>query len=345
MKSIKEADVKGKKVLMRCEFNVPLDENGKILDDYDLRRTIPTIEYLVKREARLILMSHLDSPGGKVVENLRLTPVQERLFGYLDMSISKAPDCIGTNIKEMVDSLIPGEVLLLENLRFHEEEEENDEDFAKELSSLGDIFVNEAFGVCHRAHASIVGVPKHLPSYAGLLLEEEVRTLGRVMESPGRPLVAIFGGAKAETKIPAIKKFLEIADSVLVGGKISLELEEMKMSHRKLVLPEDYNQNFDIGDKTIKKFKEVINEAATIVWNGPMGYLEKEEFEKGTREIAKAIAESKAFKVAGGGETSLAIEKYGIGGKIDFVSIGGGAMLQFLAGDRLPGLEVLSFYQ
>ena len=341
MKILDKANVRNKRVLVRCDFNCPLDGKGNILDDYDIERTIPTIEYLVKKEAKVILISHLDRPEGKVVENLRLTPIQERLFEYLDLSILKAPDCRGEDVKKMTKGMMSGEILLLENLRFHKEEEENDGSFAKELASLGDIFVNEAFGVCHRAHASVVGIPNYLPSYAGFLLEEEVKTLSYILGKSKKPLVAVFGGVKASTKVPAIEKFLNIADFILVGGKIA---SEIKVSNPKLLLPEDYNQGLDIGERTIKKFKTIIQEAATVVWNGPMGYFEKEEFKKGTKEIAIEIAKSKAFKVAGGGETSLAISKYNLKDKFNFISVGGGAMLEFLAGKKLPGLAALSFY-
>ena len=341
MRSLKEANVKNKRVLVRCDFNCPLDEKGNILDDYDIERTIPTIEYLVKNQAKVILMSHLDEPGGKVVERLKLTPIQDRLFEYLDLSISKAPDSVGETVKQIIKEMLPGEILLLENLRFHKEEKENNENFSKELASLGDVFVNEAFGVCHRTHASIVGIPKYLPNFAGFLLQKEVKILSNILERPQRPLVAILGGVKASTKIPVIENFLKIADFILVGGKIALEL---KMSHEKIILPEDYNQELDIGKKTIANFKKIIQKAGTIVWNGPMGYFEKEEFEEGTKEIALAIANSKAFKVAGGGETSLAVSKYNLKGKFNFISVGGGAMLDFLAGKKLPGLEAISFY-
>jgi len=341
MRSLDRANVKNKKVLVRCDFNCPLDEKGNILDDYDIERTIPTIEYLVQKQAKVILMSHLDEPEGRVIEKLKLTPIQDHLFEYLDLSISKAPDCIGDNVQKIIQEMLSGEILLLENLRFHKEEKENNENFAKELASLGDVFVNEAFGVCHRPHASIVGIPKYLPSFAGFLLQKEVETLTNILEKPRRPLIAILGGVKASTKIPAIERFLKIADFVLVGGKIALEI---KLSHKKLILPEDYNKDLDIGEKTIEIFKKIIQEAGSLVWNGPMGYFEKEEFEKGTREIAMAIAKSKAFKIAGGGETSLAISKYNLKEKFNFISVGGGAMLEFLAGEKLPGLEALSFY-
>lgn len=338
MKTIRGVDVAGKKVLLRCDFNCPINEKGEIEDDFRIQRTIPTIEYLLKKNAKIILMSHLDDPDGKVVENLKLTSVQDKLFEYLDLSVAKAPDCVGDNIKKMIGEMKNEEILLLENLRFHKEEEANDDIFSKNLSLLGDIFVNDAFGASHRNHASIVGVPKFLPAYAGFLLEEEVKTLQKILENPNRPLVGVFGGVKIETKLPTIKKFLEIADYVLVGGKIA---KEIKFSHPKLFLGEFTGDGFDINEQTIEKFREIIKKAETIVWNGPLGFFEKKEYEKGTKEISLAIADSSAFKVAGGGETLFAISKYNIGNKIDFLSTGGGAMLEFLAGEKLPGIEIL----
>lgn len=363
MKTLREANIgKGTRVLVRCDFNCPIDENGNVLETYRIEKTLPTINYLLKKEARVILMSHLDDPGGKVVENLRLTPIADALFSYLDLSITrasteakredegklyrrqtsstlKAPDCVGKNIEQMVKEMQEGEILLLENLRFHKEEEINDKTFSQKLASLGEIYINDAFGVCHRAHASIVGVPKFLPSFAGFLLESEIKNLSKVLENPERPLAAIFGGAKIETKLPTIQKFLDVADFILVGGKIAKEID---FSHPKLYNASDFNQGLDIGDKTIKEFKEIISRAKTIIWNGPMGFFEKPEFEKGTKEIAQAIAENNGFKIAGGGETLFAIIKYGLEKNFDFLSTGGGAMLDFLAGKKLPGIEALN---
>jgi phosphoglycerate kinase len=313
-----------------------MDDKGVILDDIRIKNTIPTIEYLISKEAKVILMSHLDDPEGKVVESLRLAPIQDKLFEYLDLSILRAPDCIGKKVEEMTKDLKAGEILLLENLRFHEGEKKNDEKFAKDLACLGDIFVNDAFGASHREHASIVGLPKYLPAYAGLLLEKEVATLKKVLEKPERPLIGVFGGVKMETKLPIIKKFLDVADYVLVGGKIS---EEVKFSNPKLSVAKNKEHGFDINDESINKFKDVIKKAATIVWNGPLGYFEKPEYETGTKETAEAIAESSAFKVIGGGETLFAASKYNLRDKIDFLSTGGGAMLEFLAEEKLPGLD------
>ncbi len=260
MKTIKDFDVKNKRVLVRCDFNVPLNEKGEIEDDFRIKQTIPTIEYLVKKGAKVILMSHLGRPEGKVVESLRLTSVQKKLAEYLDAPVVKAPDCIGKKIEKQTIEMKEGEILLLENLRFHREEKKNYGNFAKEISKLADIYVNDAFGVSHRSQASIVGVPEYLPSAAGFLLEKEVKILSRVIKDPWRPLVAIIGGVKIESKIKVIKQFLEKADHLLIGGKIGntiltakgicvgmplpskeamKEIEKFKLTSTKLHLPVD----------------------------------------------------------------------------------------------------------
>jgi len=386
LRTIKELDVKGKRVLVRCDFNVPLDEKGEIEDDFRIKQTIPTIEYLIKKGAKVILMSHLDDPEGKVVESLRLTPIQEKLTEYLDLSVTKAPDCIGKEVEKQTLEMKEGGVLFLENLRFHREEERNDEGFAKEISKLGDVYINDAFGVSHRAHASIVGVPKYLPSGAGLLLEKEVKILSRVLGKPWRPLVAVIGGVKISSKIKVIKQFLEKADHLLIGGKIASailivkgicvgrpwppketakEIEKFKLTSTKLHLPIDaiasadetgqfYTREsapaklrkdellLDIGPETIRMFSKIIKDAKMIVWSGPMGRFEETLFEKGTKAIAEKIARNhKAFKIAGGGDTVFALSKFGLRDKFDHVSTGGGAMLSFLGGEKLPGLKVL----
>ena len=344
MRTLKDFNLKGKRVLVRCDFNVPLGEKGEILDDFKIKKTIPTIEYLIEKGAKLILMSHLDDPGGKVVESLRLTPIQEKLMEYLDLSVTKAPDCVGEEIERWTGSMQPGEVLLLENLRFHKGEEENDEDFTKELIKFGDIYVDDAFGACHRAHASIVGIPKYLPSAAGLLLETEVKTLTNLMETSTKPLVAIIGGVKVETKTKLIDKISEIADFVLIGGLIARELREknLKLKYpQKIVEPIDEIEGKDIGPETIRLFKEKISQAKTVFWNGPLGKIKEEKFSRGTEEIAKAIIKSGAFSVAGGGETVEFVNKIGLGEKFNHLSTGGGAMLDFIADGKLIGIAAL----
>lgn len=344
MKTLKEFNFKGKRVLVRCDFNVPLDERGNILDDFKIKAAIPTIEYLIKKGAKLILMCHLDDPGGKVVENLKLTQVQDKLTEYLDLSVTKAPDCVGKGTEEWIQEMKPSEILLLENLRFHKEEEENDENFAKKLASLGDIFINDAFASCHRSHASIVGVPKYLPSGAGLLLEKEIKILTNLMENPKKPLVAIIGGAKVETKTKLIDRISEIANFVLIGGLIKKEIEEKKITLKypqKIITPANEIKEKDIGPETINLFQRMVKEAKTIFWNGPLGKIEEKEFQKGTKEIAKSIIESGAFSVVGGGETVEFLNKLRLTEKFNHVSTGGGAMLDFISDGELVGVEAL----
>lgn len=340
MRTLKNFEVKGKRVLVRCDFNVPLaQKRGIILDDFRIKQTLPTIEYLIEKGAKLLLMSHLGRPGGKVVESLRLTPIQNRLMEYLDVQVSKAPDCVGEEIEKWSREMQPGEILLLENLRFHKEEEENNEGFAKELAKLGDIFINDAFAVCHRNHASIVRIPKYLPSGAGFLLEKEVKVLSQIIKKPKKPLIVIIGGSKVEDKAKMAERLSEIADFSLLGNLIAKEIKEKKSE--KILHPIDNKKNRDIGEKTIKIFKEKIFKAKTIFWAGPLGKIEEKKYQKGTKEIAKAIIDSGAFSVVGGGETVEFINKIGLIEKFNHVSVGGGAMLAFLAGEKLPGLEAL----
>jgi len=340
MRTLKDFEVKGKRVLVRCDFNVPLaQKRGIILDDFRIKQTLPTIKYLIEKGAKLLLMSHLGRPGGKVVESLRLTPIQNRLMEYLDVQVSKAPDCVGEEIEKWSREMQPGEILLLENLRFHKEEEENNEGFAKELAKLGDIFINDAFAVCHRNHASIVRIPKYLPSGAGFLLEKEVKVLSQIIKKPKKPLIVIIGGSKVEDKAKMAERLSEIADFSLLGNLIAKEIKEKKSE--KILHPIDNKKNRDIGEKTIKIFKEKIFKAKTIFWAGPLGKIEEKKYQKGTKEIAKAIIDSGAFSVVGGGETVEFINKIGLIEKFNHVSVGGGAMLAFLAGEKLPGLEAL----
>jgi len=345
MKTLRNFNFENKRVLVRCDFNVPLDERGQISDDFRIKKTVPTIKYLVSKGAKVILMSHLDDPGGKVVESLRLNKIQQKLREYLGLSVKKAEDCLGEEIEKLInDTMEQGEILLLENLRFHKEEEEGDLNFAKELSRLGDIYINDAFSACHRAHASIVSLPKYLPSGAGLLLEKEIEVLTNLMERPEKPLLAIVGGKKVETKVKLIDKISEISDFVLIGGLIKKEIGEKKIklkNPQKIINPVDDNLTFDIGPKTREYFKKKILKAKTIFWNGPLGMTEKEEFAKGSKEIAQAIIESGAFSIIGGGETIEFINRIGLVDKFSHISTGGGAMLAFLAGEKLPGIEAL----
>lgn len=344
MKTLRIFDVRQKRVLVRCDFNVPFGNQGEILDDFRIRETLPTINYLIKEKAKLILMSHLGRPEGKTVEKLRLTPVRDRLMKYLDLSIVKVEDCVGREIEKRTLEMGAGEILILENLRFHKEEEDNNDDFARQLAKLGDIYINDAFGASHRNHASIVGVPKYLPAGAGFLLEKEIKILTQLMENSQKPLTAVIGGAKAEEKAKLINKISEIADFVLIGGLIEREIREKKISLRypqKIIKPVDEIEGKDIGPKTVEIFKEKIFSAKTIFFNGVLGMTEKEEFSQGTEEILKAIAKSESFSIVGGGDMTQVINKLGLIDKFSHVSTGGGAMLEFLSGDKLPGIEAL----
>jgi len=346
MKTLKDFDYKNKRVLVRCDFNVPLSKEGLILDDFRIKKTIPTIEYLIDKGGKILLMSHLDEPGGKVVESLRLNLIQEKLMEYLDLSVVKAPDCIGKEIEKWINQMRPGEILLLENLRFHKEEEENEENFVRELAKLGDIFINEAFGACHRAHASIVGIPKYLPSGMGSLLEKEIRVLTELLTEPKEPLIGIIGGKKVETKSRVIDKISEKASWVLINSLIKNEIKEKNIQLKypqKIIIPIDEIEGKDIGPKTINLFKEKIDKAKTIFWSGPLGKIEEKPFQKGSKEIAEAIIESSAISVVGGGETVEFINKIGLTEKFSHVSTGGGAMLDFISDGKLVGIDALNY--
>jgi len=343
-KTLKNLSLTNKRVLVRCDFNVPIDEKGNILDDFRIRQTLPTIKYLIEEKAKIILMSHLGDPAGVVVPELTLNNVAEKLAEHLKISIEKEDDCIGPDEEIESNKLEPGHVLLLENLRFHKEEADNDLDFAKKLSYLGDMYVNDAFGVCHRDQASVTGVPKILPFCAGLLLAKEVESLDKVLNNPEKPMVAIIGGKKVETKAKFIDNISEVADFVVVSGLIAKEVAEKKIKFKhpeKIIAPVGQLDALDINQESIKLFQNKISQAKTVVWNGPFGKFEDEEYSAGTLAIAKAIVDSGAFSVVGGGETVEFLTKQGMIDKFSHVSTGGGAMLSYLAGDKLPGLEVL----
>jgi len=343
MKKISDFELKNKRVLIRCDFDVPLDEKGNILDDFRIEQAIPTIEYGMKNDAKLILMGHLKGPGGKI---MKFTPVQERLMEYLDVSVTKAKDCIGKEIEDWTLKMLPGEILLLENLRFHEGEKKNDQGFAKSLARLGDIYINEAFATCHRNHASIVGVPRYLPSGVGFMLDKEIKILSQIRENPAHPLVAIMGGTIQERKeLRFVEKMSEIADFVLIGGLIqkAVEKENFSFAHpEKIIMPvKGDTSDFDLGPKTLEIFKEKIALAKTIFWSGPLGKIEEKRYEKGTIEIAKSIVKTEAFKVAGGGSIIDFLRDHSFASQFDHLSTGGGAMSAFLAGEKLPGIEAL----
>lgn len=344
MKTLSDFNVNNKRVLVRCDFNVPLDEKGNILDDFRIKQTLPTIKYLIDNKAKIILMSHLGEPDGKVVPELRLDKIAEKLAEYLKFSVEKEDDCIGLDVENESNKLEPGRVLLLENLRFHKEETDNNPDFAKNLSYLGDIYVNDAFGVCHRDQASVTGVPKFLPSCAGLLLEKEIESLDKVIKNPKKPMAAIVGGTKVETKSKFIDNISKVADFVIISGLIAKEVKEKNIKFKfpeKIISPNGQLDALDINAESIKVFQEKILQAKTILWNGPFGKFEDENYVAGTLAIANAIIESKAFSVVGGGETVEFLNKQGMIDKFSHVSTGGGAMLSYLAGDKLPGLKAL----
>jgi 3-phosphoglycerate kinase len=346
MKTIRDFNFAGKRVLVRCDFNVPLNSKGDILDDFKIVQTLPTINYLLESGAKIILMSHLDDPGGKMVPRLRLDKIQEKLMEYLDLSITKTPDCVGPEIEAWIKEMPVRDVLLLENLRFCPEEEKGDLDFTRSLASLGDIYLNDAFGTCHRPHASLL-VAKLLPSGEGLLLEKEIKVLSALRDNPVKPLVVILGGqAKGiETKLELINKMAKIADFILLGNLVARELEKKSLKPKfpeKVIFPLDSaNNGLDIGPKTLAMFKNKIAVAKTVFWSGPLGQIEKEEFSRGSKEIIEAIIESRAFSVAGGGDTVGFLNQLGLREKFSHVSTGGDTLLLFLAGATLPGIKVL----
>jgi len=364
MKKLTDFDFKNKTVLLRCDFNVPISQDGEILDDFRIRKAIPTIRYLTKEKARIVLMSHLELEK----KNLSLAHIIPRLNELLNQKIELLTDYIERGAKEKIKKMEFGQIILLENLRFYEQEKTNNDEFAEKLSQLGDIFINEAFSVSHREHASIVSIVKYLPSTFGILFEKELEVLSKTLEEPKRPFVVIVGGVKIKTKMKTIMSLLEKADYLLLGSKMGeaiLAHGDSMDTNKKINLPSDgiiglkdqtdkriregaiatvkkEEDVFDIGPKTIKLFRGIIREAKTILLNGPVGVYENKRFEKGTREILNAITDNKSsFKIAGGGDTISAIEKFGLTEKFDFLSTGGGAMLKFLAGEKLPGIEAL----
>ena len=391
-KTLKDFDFKGKKVLVRCDFNVPMDENQNITDDIRIRSSLPTIEYLVDNGAKIILMSHLGRPKGEANPKYSLLPVAKRLSELLNKEIVFAQDdmVVSENVKFLINTLKEGNVALLENTRFRKEEEKNEEGFANELASLGEIYVNDAFGTSHRAHASNVGVSSHLPSAVGFLVEKEISIIGNALDNPERPFVAILGGAKVSDKIGVIDNLLEKVDSILICGGMAytflkaqgyeigqslLEEDKMDLALRllqkakdrdvKLLLPVDIviakefkndteirvvdigsipedMMGLDIGPESLRLFTCEIDKAKTVIWNGPSGVFEMENFSKGTYGIAKALVDSNAITIVGGGDSAAAVEKAGYADKITHVSTGGGASLELLEGKVLPGIAAIS---
>ena len=380
MKFLSEGDFKNKRVLVRCDFNVAIGDDGEISDDFRIVKTLPTIKFLAKKGAVTVLMSHLEN-GGKPV-SLRIAA--KRLEKLLSLPVKFLDDCVGGKIDKEIKSAKPGKIIMLENLRFHEQEKANDDAFARQLAKMGDCYVNEAFSCSHREHASITGVPKYMPSYAGLLFEDEINKLSRILKEPARPFVVVIGGAKIETKSKVIANILKVADHVLIGSKIGEKIlaqkrqlmgresgpddpaiDAINLTSPKIHLPidgilalkgavEGYSRTaaigtmrgeeeiYDIGPETVKIFSEIINDAKTIFFNGPVGLSERPAFAAGTKAILETIARANnAYRVAGGGETLEAIHKYKAEKNFEFLSTGGGAMLEYLAGSRLPGIAAL----
>lgn len=388
-KSVRDVEVAGKKVLVRVDFNVPL-ENGAITDDTRIRETLPTIRYLIEKGAKVILASHLGRPKGEAVDSLRLTPVAARLSELLGKPVAKVDEVVGAAVKAKADALNSGDVLLLENVRFEAGEETNDPALAKAFAELADLYVNDAFGAAHRAHASTEGVARHLPAVSGLLMEKELDVLGKALNNPERPFTAIVGGSKVKDKIDVINKMIEIADNIIIGGgltytfykaqgkeigqslcdnsKLDLTLEFIDKAKKlgknfylpvDIVISDDFSatantkivdtdgilpdwEGIDIGPKTREIYADVIKNSKLVVWNGPMGVFEIEPFSHGTRAVAQACAETAGYTVIGGGDSAAAAEKFKLADKMDHISTGGGASLEFMEGKALPGVVALN---
>jgi phosphoglycerate kinase len=384
-RSVRDLDVRGKRVLVRVDFNVPV-KNGEVTDDTRIRRAIPTIKYLLEQGAQPILISHLGRPKGEPAPQYAMDPVAKRLEELLGAPVLKLDAAVGPEVEEALNEWDGEGVVLLENSRFYPGETKNDPEFSEQLASLADLYVDDAFGAAHRAHASVVGVAELLPAAAGFLMEEELDNLDKVLRAPERPFVAILGGAKVSDKLGVIESLLQVADTILIGGAMcftffkaqgyetgrSLVEEDyldeakrlLKEAGDKLVLPvdvvaaeemkedapsqvvkvEEFPPNLmglDIGPETVEKFSRYIKEAKTIFWNGPMGVFEIDAFAKGTEGIARAVAESDAVTIVGGGDSVAALRKLGLENEMSFISTGGGASLEYVEGKELPGVAVL----
>ena len=388
-KTVKDIDLKGKKVFVRCDFNVPMDENQNITDNTRIVAALPTIKYLLEQNCKIILASHLGRPKGEVKPEFSLKPVAKELSKLLGKEVIMANDVIGEDATTKAEKLKEGEIMLLENVRFHREETDNEPEFAKKLASMAEVFVNDAFGTAHRAHASTTGIADYIPGVAGFLIEKELKFLGNAINNPERPFVAILGGAKVSDKIGVIDSLLDKVDTLMIGGgmaytffkaqgynvgnslceveKTDLALQEMEKAKEKgvkLLLPIDTKigkefkpdtesktvawteipdewEGFDIGEKTIEMFKNELQSAKTVIWNGPLGLFEFDQFAIGTNEIAKTLAELDATTIIGGGDSAAAVTKAGLADKMTHISTGGGASLEFLEGKKLPGIECL----
>ena len=388
-KTVKDIDLKGKKVFVRCDFNVPMDENQNITDNARIVGALPTIKYLLEQNCKIILASHLGRPKGEFKPEFSLAPVAKELSKLLGQEVIMAKDVIGEDACEKAANLKEGEILLLENVRFHKEETDNDPEFCKKLASMAEVYVNDAFGTAHRAHASTTGIASYLPAVSGFLIEKELQFLGNAVNNPERPFVAILGGAKVSDKIGVIDSLLEKVDTLMIGGgmaytffkaqgyevgnsicemdKLDLAKEAMEKAEQKgvkLMLPVDTKvgkefkpdteskivsyteipadwEGFDIGPETIKMFEDELRKAKTVVWNGPLGLFEFDQFAIGTNAIAKVLSEIDATTIIGGGDSAAAVKKAGLEDKMTHISTGGGASLEFLEGKKLPGIEAL----
>ena len=384
-KTVKDIDLKGKRVLMRVDFNVPM-QDGKVTDDKRIKASLPTIKYVLDQGASLILMSHLGRPKGGPDPEFSLRPAAEVLSSHLGIPVKMAPDTVGPEVEAMAKDLKPGEVLMLENTRFHKGEEKNDLELAKQMAALGDVYVNDAFGSAHRAHSSTEGVARFLPAVSGFLMEQELEYLGRAVANPEHPYVAILGGAKISDKIDVVESLLSKADRLIIGGGMAntflaakgLNLQDslveessletaksiMEKSGDKLILPVDAIiadkfdaeantqivdvdkipagwRMLDVGPKTLELYKQALNGAKLIVWNGPVGVFEMPKFAQGTFALARLLADSGATTVIGGGDSASAVKKAGVAKQMTHVSTGGGASLEFLEGKELPGVAAL----
>jgi phosphoglycerate kinase len=389
-KTIKDVDVKGKRVFCRVDFNVPM-KDGNVTDDTRIRAALPTIRYLSENGAKVILASHLGRPKGQVVEEMRLTPVAKRLSELLHKDVRKTNESYGDEVKAEIAKMEDGDILLLENVRFHPGEEKNDPELAKAFAELADIYVNDAFGAAHRAHASTEGIAKYLPAVAGFLMEKELQALGNALSNPDRPFTAIIGGAKVKDKIGVIDNLLDKVDNLIIGGglaytfvkakgyevgkslleedKIELAKDFMKKAEEKgvnfympidVVVADDFSETantkvvsieeipsdweaLDIGPETSKKYREVILNSKLVIWNGPMGVFEMDTFAEGTKAVAQALADAEnTYTIIGGGDSAAAVEKFHLADKMDHVSTGGGASLEFMEGKQLPGVVALN---
>ncbi len=391
-KTLRDMEVQGKKVLVRVDYNVPMDEKSNITDDTRITSSLPTLKYLLDQGAAIILMSHLGRPKGQANNKYSLEPVARKLSELInkDIIFEDVDEVVSEKVVTDAKNLQPGQIMMLQNTRFRSEEEKNDDSFAKDLASLAELYINDAFGTSHRAHASNVGVSKYLPSAVGFLVEKEISVMGKALEEPERPFVAILGGAKVSDKIGVIENLISKVDAIIIGGGMAFTflkangheigkslLEEDKISLAKdlmdkaikhgvaIILPIDImvakefkndSEHFavsvekipsdmmglDIGPESIDLFKSVVQEAKTIIWNGPMGVFEMDNFNKGTYAIAQALVDSGAITIVGGGDSAAAVEKAGLADKITHVSTGGGASLEMLEGKILPGIAAIS---